>query len=128
MPGFQDIINKVKGLFLKKPSAPQAGKQGTQAAQGGESGAPKKGETPKAPSTPGQKKAFDIKLYMKAVQMFFQDFFTKKLPYFFKNMGPVLKGAPAWWNRLPQDEQISYGVLALGHLMFIAGIVLVIVL
>ena len=81
---------------------------------------------PKA-GVPGVKKGFDVNLYMKAVGMFFSDFFGKKLPYFFKNIGPVMKNFPSWWGKLPQDEQISYGVLALGHVMFVVGIVLFVV-
>ena len=64
---------------------------------------------------------------MKAVSMFFSDFYGKKVPYFFKNMGPVLRGFPAWWKKLPQDEQLSYGAIAVGHVMLIVGIVLFIV-
>lgn len=77
---------------------------------------------------PGQTKGFDINTYFKAVQLFFSDFFGKKLPMFFKNPGPYLKGAPDWFSGLPQDEKISYGVLAGGHVLFIVGIVLFIVL
>ncbi|MFC1741425.1 hypothetical protein ACFL3V_02730 [Nanoarchaeota archaeon] len=92
----------------------------------GKAGAPATGVPVVTP--PGVKKAFDIKLYFKAVGLFFNDFFKKKLPYFFKNMGPVLKQAVPWWNKLPNDEKASYGVLALGHVLIITGIVLFIVL
>jgi hypothetical protein len=88
---------------------------------------PAEAKPPKA-TTPGAKKGFDFGLYMKAVGMAFNDFFGKKLPYFFKNIGPVMKNFPNWWKKLPQDEQISYGVLLLGNLMVIMGIVLVIIL
>jgi hypothetical protein len=79
------------------------------------------------PPVPGSK-PFDINLYFKAVGMFFSDFYGKKVPYFFQNMGPVMKKAPDWWKKLPQDEQISYGALGLGHVLLIVGIVLLIVL
>lgn len=84
-------------------------------------------DVPKA-GMPGAKKGFNINIYMKAVGMFFSDFYGKKVPYFFKNIGPVLKGFPRWWGKLPQDEQISYGAIALGHVMVIVGIVLFIVI
>ncbi|MBW2964332.1 hypothetical protein KY363_02635 [Candidatus Woesearchaeota archaeon] len=79
-------------------------------------------------SAPGAKKPFDVNLYFKAVQLFFSDFFGKKVPMFFQDPGNYLKKAPDWFKRLPQDEQISYGVLAFGHVLFIVGIVLIIVL
>ncbi|MFH1064867.1 MAG: hypothetical protein V1729_07315 [Candidatus Woesearchaeota archaeon] len=81
-------------------------------------------------ATPQQsvKKEFDINLYFKAVGLFFNDFFGKKMPYFFQNMGPVMQNAPNWWNKLPQDEQISYGVMVFGGFLFVAGIVLFVVL
>jgi len=69
-------------------------------------------------------KPFDLNLYFKAVGIFFNDFFGKKIPYFFQNMGPVFGKAGEWWNRLPQDEQISYTLVAVGNLMFVAGVVL----
>ena len=88
---------------------------------------PATGSVPKA-GVPGANKPFDINLYFTAVGMFFNDFFNKKLPYFFQNMGPVFSNFPNWWGKLPQDEQISYGVLAAGHVMFVVGIVLFIVM
>jgi hypothetical protein len=88
---------------------------------------PKATQSPKA-ATPGTKKGFDINIYFKAVGIFFNDFYGKKVPYFFKNTGAVMKKFSPWWGRLPQDEQISYGVLLLGHLMIIVGIVLIIVM
>ena len=85
-----------------------------------------------APSTAhskgGASKPFDIGMYFTAVGMFFSDFFGKKLPYFFKNIGPVMSNFPNWWGKLKQDEQISYGVLMLGHVMLIVGVVLFIIL
>ena len=83
---------------------------------------------PKVPAKPGAKKPFNFNLYMKAVNLFFKDFFGKKVPYFFKNIGPSFKKFPEWWKKLPQDEQISYGVLLLGDLMLIIGVVLLIVI
>ena len=79
-------------------------------------------------AVPGVMKPFYINLYMKAVNLFFSDFFGKKVPYFFKNMGPVMKQFPDWWKKLPQDEQISYDVLSLGGVMFVVGVVLLIIL
>ena len=121
MAGIGELFEKVEEAVGLKPAAkPEAG------------GAPsaKAGVKPSVPKKPGDggEKPFDIQLYMKAVQLFFSDFFGKKVPYFFQNMGPVLKAAPAWWQKLPQDEQIGYGVLVLGFLMVIVGIVLWIVL
>ncbi|MBI5398402.1 hypothetical protein HZB03_02960 [Candidatus Woesearchaeota archaeon] len=92
-----------------------------------------------APAKPGQPagaemrppmppKAFDINLYFKAVGMAFDDFFNKKLPYFFKNLGPVFKKFPDWFTKLPNDEKISYGVYVLGNILVIVGIVLFFVL
>lgn len=118
MPGVDEIINKIKGFLLKpKPgaaNAPVAAASGT---------------APKMAGVLGQQKpGFDINMYMKAVQLFFKDFFGKKVPAFFKNPGPYLKNFPVWWGGLKQDEQISYGVFGLGSLMFVTGIVLFIVL
>jgi hypothetical protein len=102
MPGFLEKI----GLLKKKPAA-----------------------VPKAGAAPGvkvKKKGFDLNLYMKAVSMFFSDFFGKKLPYFFKNIGPSFKRFPEWWKKTPQDEQLAYGLLVLGDLMLVVGIVLLV--
>lgn len=71
---------------------------------------------------------FDFNKYMQAWQLFFQDFFGKKVPYFFKNIGPVMNQAGPWISSLPQDEKIAYGVLAGGHVFVLLGIVLLIVL
>jgi hypothetical protein len=126
MAGVGDIFGKIGGALGIKPKAkPAAGPPSARA--GIKPAAGRAAPAARAP-VPGAKKPFDIKLYMKAVNLFFKDFFGKKVPYFFKNMGPVFKAAPAWWKRLPQDEQISYGVLILGFVMIITGIVLWIVL
>ena len=74
------------------------------------------------------KKPFDINIYFKAVGMYYSDLFNKKLPYFFKNIGPVFKGFSAWWNKQPQDMQLSYGALFLGNLMIVVGVVLIIII
>jgi len=108
MAGAESIFSKIGlslGVKVKATSAP----------------------APKANNAAGQK-PFDINLYFKAVGMFFSDFYGKKVPYFFKNMGPVMNKFSSWWQKLPQDEQISYGVLTLGHVLLIVGIVLFIVL
>ncbi len=124
MSGLDNILNKIKGLIFVHPKAMQ-GLPGKDRAQ---NSTPATGTAPKMKGVPGQQKpGFDFKLYLRSVQLFFQDFFGKKLPYFFKNIGPVMKNAPVWWGGLPQDEQISYGLLGLGSMMFVAGIVLVIV-
>ena len=88
------------------------------------------GARPAAPGMrpPAPPKPFDMNIYFKAVGMAFDDFFNKKLPYFFKNMGPALKNFPDWFGKLPQDEQISYGVYVLGNVLVIVGIVLLFVL
>ncbi len=117
--GFLKKIGILKDTGTKTPSA-APGAANTPSAKAGVA-------VPKA-GAPGAKKGFDINMYMKAVGMFFSDFYGKKLPYFFKNMGAVLKGFPGWWGKLPQDEQISYGAIALGHVMVIVGIVLFIVI
>lgn len=70
------------------------------------------------------KKPFDIKIYMQAVKLFFPDFFGKKIPYFFKNIGPVMKKAPDWFKRLPQDEQAAYVGVFVAPLLIIIGVVL----
>jgi hypothetical protein len=88
--------------------------------------APPPGGVPKA-GVPGQK-PFDINLYFKAWGIFFQDFFGKKVPYFFKNIGDLLPQTPDWYMGLQTDEKVSYGVLAGGHVLVIVGIVLLIVL
>jgi hypothetical protein len=97
------MFDKIGGAKQAKPAAPKA-------------------------TTPGAKKGFDFNMYMKAVGIFFNDFYGKKVPYFFKNTGAVMKKFSPWWGKLPQDEQISYGVLLLGHVMIIVGIVLIIIL
>lgn len=86
---------------------------------------------PKAAAPPGakiKKKGLDLNLYMKAVSMSFSDFFGKKLPYFFKNIGPSFKKFPEWWKKTPQDEQIAYGLLVLGDVLLVVGIVLLIII
>jgi len=113
MAGAGSIFDKIGASLKKKPAAPATA-------------APSQKAGIKPTST--GKKPFDINLYFKAVGIFFNDFFGKKIPYFFKNMGPVMKKFPNWWKKLPQDEQISYGVLLLGHMMVIVGIVLIIIL
>jgi hypothetical protein len=112
MPGISEIFDKIGASLGMKPKA----KAGVTSAK------------PAAQSASGGKKPFDINLYFKAVGMFFSDFFGKKVPYFFQNMGPVFKEAPAWWTGLPQDEQISYVLVVFGNMAFIAGIVLFFVL
>jgi hypothetical protein len=73
-------------------------------------------------------KGFDINIYFKAVGNAFDDFFNKKLPYFFKNLGPSFSKFPDWFSRLPNDEKASYGAFVFGGLLFVVGIVLLIVL
>ncbi len=97
------------------PPAPQQAMQAAQRAP-----AQRQATQPAAPVN----KPFDINIYFQAVGLFFNDFFGKKLPYFFNNMGPVLNKAGTWWNKLPQDEQISYAVMIFGDLMLVAGIAL----
>ena len=128
MPGAPDILNKVtsqvKGLFSKSGS-----KQGTQKklpAKGATTPAP--GSAPKMAGAPGQQKAFDINTYFKAVGLFGQDFFGKKVPAFFKKPDDYIKQFPVWVQGLPQDEQIAYGVLCMGPVFIIVGIVLILVL
>ncbi|MBU2561822.1 MAG: hypothetical protein KKD17_05990 [Nanoarchaeota archaeon] len=119
MPGIGSIFEKIgKATGAKMPEAkPRAAPPSARA-----------GITPgAAPSDSGAKK-FDFNMYLKAVNLFFNDFFGKKVPYFFKNMGPVLKESPVWWGSQKQDEQISYALVVLGNVMFIVGIVLLIVL
>ena len=113
MAGAGSIFDKIGASLKKKPAAPATA-------------APSQKAGIKPTST--GKKPFDINLYFKAVGMAFSDFFGKKISYFFKNMGPVFKNFPNWWGKLPQDEQISYGVLLLGHMMVLVGIVLIIIL
>jgi hypothetical protein len=73
-------------------------------------------------------KGFDFELYAKAVSEFFNDFFGKKIPYFFSNLGTVFRDMPEWWKNTSQDEQIAYAFLFLGFFMIITGAVLWIVL
>lgn len=86
------------------------------------------GKAPTGQRSQSAKKQFDIGIYFKAVGLAFDDFFNKKLPYFFKNMGPVLKKFPDWFTQLPNDEKISYGVFVFGNVLVLAGIVLFFVL
>lgn len=131
MAGLDDIINKIKGLIFVQPKA-MKGVPGKPGAAGSQTAAPKPGTAPKMAGTPGgaqgDGKKFDFNMYLKAVKLFGQDFFGKKIPYFFRNLGPVLKGFPVWWSGLAQDEQISYGCLCLGNVMMVTGLVLLIVL
>ena len=109
MTGITDFFVKI-GLLKKKPAA---------------------AAVPKARVPPGakvKKKGLDLNLYLKAMSMSFSDFFGKKLPYFFKNIGPSFKKFPAWWKKTPQDEQIAYGLLVLGDVMLVVGIVLLVVM
>lgn len=95
----------------------------------GAAGTPQGKSAQKTPASPaGAKKPFDINLYFKALGLFFNDFSKNKLPYFFKNMGPVMQNAPNWWNKLPQDEQAAYGAMGFGGFLFLVGIVLFVVL
>ena len=77
---------------------------------------------------PGTKKPFDIKIYNIAMQDAFSKFFKKQVPYFFKNIQPVMKKAPEWWKKQKQDEQIAYVGWVTGHLLMLIGIILLIVL
>lgn len=126
-----DVTGFLKKAGILKESGPKAASEKPAAKAGASAtakpaGAGTAGAVPKS-GVPGEKKGFDINMYMKAVGLFFSDFYGKKLPYFFKNMGPVLKGFPGWWGKLPQDEQLSYGAVALGHVMVVVAIVMFIV-
>ncbi|MBN1544974.1 hypothetical protein JW898_05955 [Candidatus Woesearchaeota archaeon] len=119
MAGIKSIFEKIgKATGAKMPGSKQ-GSASPSANAGIRTGA--------APSV-GVAKKFDFNMYLKAVKMFFSDFFGKKVPYFFKNMGHVFKEFPVWWGKQKQDEQISYALVVLGNVMLIIGIVLLIVL
>jgi hypothetical protein len=134
MAGIGDIFSSIKKAISPMGKAPAKQGVAPSVKAGARPGTAK--QLPRsAPQTgmpraavPGPKKPFDINVYMKAVSIFFDDFFKKKVPMFFKNPGPYLKKAPDWFKTLPQDEQISYGALVFGHVLFIVGIVLFIVL
>ena len=81
---------------------------------------------PKATSSAaaGSKKSFDINIYFKAVGNFSENFFKNQIPYFFKNLGPVLKKFPDWVGKLPNDEKAAYGVFVLGNVLVLVSIVL----
>jgi hypothetical protein len=106
MPGIGSVFDKIGASIGAKPKSPAA--------------AVPKATTPAA----GGKKPFDINLYFKAVGMYYSDLFSKKIPYFFQNFVPVMKNFPNWWNKQPQDMQISYALIVLGNVVFIAGIVM----
>ncbi len=80
------------------------------------------------PATSAVKKPFDIKIYWIAVQDASRKFFKEQIPYFFKNIKPVMKKAPDWWKKQKQDEQIAYISWAVGHLLMLVGIILIIIL
>jgi hypothetical protein len=133
--GFESILQKLGNIM--GAGVPKVKPKGTLSPSqkaglkpvAGKPGAP--GAKP-APGTPGAVtpggKPFDINLYFRAVGIWFNDFTQRKVPYFFQNFVPVMKGAPNWFKRLPQDEQVSYGVLVLGHVMIVTSVVLFIVL
>ncbi|MFC1722898.1 hypothetical protein ACFL0V_02065 [Nanoarchaeota archaeon] len=77
---------------------------------------------------PGMKKPFDINIYMIAVQNASNKFFKEQVPYFFKNIKPVMQKAGPWWKGLKQDQQMAYAGWAFGHVLMLVGIVLLIVL
>lgn len=124
MAGIGIIFEKIGSVMGAKVSKPKTG-----VTPGVPAAAVKPGvaraQVPVAgvPGVSGPKKPFDFNMYMKAVNLFFNDFFNKKLPYFFKNIGPVMKKASDWFNKLPGDEKAAYGVLVFGHLFLILGIV-----
>ena len=74
------------------------------------------------------KKGFNFGLYVKAVGVFFNDFFGKKISYFFSNLGTVFSDLPRWWGKQEQDEKAAYGFLLVGNIMFVVGIVLIILI
>ncbi|MBW2971776.1 hypothetical protein KY359_01950 [Candidatus Woesearchaeota archaeon] len=115
MPGINSIFEKIGSMIGIKMPAKKAG-------------APQSAGAAKPVPEPGGKKPFDFNMYIKAWGIFFDDFFKKKVPYFFKNIGPVFKEFPIWWGKQKQDEQIAYALLILGNVMFIMGIVMFIVL
>ena len=110
MPGMDSIFSKIGESLGVKPKAAATSTAHPSARAGIKS------------------KPFDINIYFQAVGLFFSDFFGKKVPYFFKNMGPVMNKFPGWWNKLPQDEQISYGGVLLGFVLILVGAVLFVVL
>ena len=99
------------------------------AQKGGYTPSAKAARVPSAAGVTGSgSKKFDFNLYITAVGNCIEDMLNVKIPYFFKNMGPVFKAAPAWWKKQGQDEQISYVVLGFGPVIAIVGVVLFFVL
>jgi len=97
-----DFRKMLQGLFIKQPKVKKVPK-------------------------PGDKKPFDIKLYIQAVKIWAPDFWKVKMSYFFHNFKPVMKKSPDWFKALPNDEKASYGIILLGNILVITGIVLLFV-
>lgn len=112
----KSIVGSVTKMFGKKPSK-QAFDQSKAAVQ-------IMSQNQQVDQNAVVKKPFDIKVYFQAVQLFFTDFFGQKLPYFFKNIGPVMKKFPDWFNKLSQDEKIAYIGVFVSPVFIIVGVVL----
>ncbi len=80
------------------------------------------------PTMSGEKKPFDIQLYMIAVQTAVKKFFSEQVPYFFKNIGSVMSQVVDWWKKQKQDEQIAYAGWIFGHVLGLVGIILIFIL
>lgn len=80
---------------------------------------------PQDSSAPGASagKAIDLRLYFKALGIFFKDFFGKKIIYFFKNFVPVIKGFSIWFNKQTNAEKIAYAMIPVAFILIIVGIV-----
>lgn len=121
MSGIDDIVGKIGDLF------------GLGVPKGGGKGLPsdrfdpnkKKGTSEQKGVTP---KGFDINLYIIAWQNFFEDFFSKKIPMFFQDIGGYLKKFPDWFNMQKTEEQVCYVGVMVAPFLIIVGIVLMIVL
>jgi hypothetical protein len=116
MAGIGDMFQKIAQAFKGKSGTPDAAA----------AAASKKQQTPGLPTPPSQ--GFDFNIYMQAVQIFFNDFFGRQVPEFFKDPMPKLKNFPVWWKKQKQDEQLAYGGVLLGFVMIIVGVVLIIVI
>ena len=123
MPDVKNIFKQIGDSLKGKTRSTGAAPAKTPAPAGG--AGPHGAQTAKLC---GAGKPVEFQLYMVAVQNASKEFFQKKLPWFFKNMGPAFKNFQPWWKKQKQDEQIAIVGWITGHLLMLIGIILLIVM
>ena len=81
--------------------------------------------SPSKPKSTGPK--FDFNKFIAATQTFWETFFKKSVPYFFKNIVDVLKKYPDWLKGLKKDELASHLSVYPASLFIILALVFLII-